>query len=306
MTRVRALVALACMNAAMFAAGAAHADSSEGGAFILPGYGARAWGAGGAVVARIDDESAVDWNPAGMARAARMAGAGYVELVPNSLLNQAQVVYVMPFGSDRDSETGVSRHAAGAMFTNISADVGAGETYSENFLRLAYAYSPQPVVTVGIAGQGFISRSGVPGFDGWGTSIDLAARLAISVNWSLAMVGRDVFSRYTYNDGNDYNKEPQYVLGLAREHVFGLALEGDIVYVHDGWLRAMLGAETPYLFDAVALRGGMTWYGSGETRTTYSFGASVRAGRLLVHYAATVDNEDAFGTLHRFSLGVGL
>ena len=33
-------------------------------------------------------------------------------------------------------------------------------------------------------------------------------------------------------------------------------LEADFVYVHDGWLHALVGAETPFIYDRVALRGG--------------------------------------------------
>ena len=302
------LAVLACVTV-MASAGAstAWADSSEGGAFILPGYGARAWGMAGAVVARIDDESAVDWNPAGLARSPRMAGLAYVELVPGAFLNQSQAVFAMPLGHARDLETGVSRHAAGAMFTNLSADVGDGETYTENHLRLAYAYSPEPLVSVALGAQGFLSRSGVSGFDAWGTSVDMAGRLSITADWSLALVARDVYSRYSYDDGHDYKKERQWVLGLARENVLGVDLEADIVYLHDGWLRTLLGAETHYLFNTVALRGGVAILGTGEARSVYSFGVSVRAAqRLFVHYGANLDEEEAFDKVHRFSLAVKL
>ena len=146
---IGSLLALALLCAAH--AGPVRAESSEGGAFRLPGYGARAWGMAGAVVARIDDESAVDWNPAGMAACVRTLGISYVDLVPDASLGQSQAVFVMPFGPARDAETGASRHVAGAMFTNLSADLGGDESYRENHLRAAYAFTPEPVVTVAIA-----------------------------------------------------------------------------------------------------------------------------------------------------------
>jgi len=293
------------VSASTLAAGLARADSSLGGAFMVPPYGARAWGMSGAVIARIDDESAVDWNPAGIARCPRTAGVGYVELVPDAFVTQAQAVYVHPLGHDRNAETGVIRHAAGAMLTNLSADVGAGQSYVENHVRLAYAYSPQPLVSLGIGAAAFFSKSGVSGFDGWGTSIDFAARLALTSSWSFAVIGRDAFSRYSFDDGRDSTKEPQYVVGVAHSSRRGLDVEVDLAYLNEGWLHTMVGAETPYLFNYVALRGGVMLRSVGEARTTYSFGTSVRAAeRFFVHYGANLDDEDAFGTVHRFSLAV--
>lgn len=302
----RALIALCCAAAALPALPLrVHADSSQGGAFLLPRYGARAWGMAGAVIARVDDESAVDWNPAGIARASRSAGVSYVELVPGAFLTQSQAAVVMPLGHTRNAETGVARHSAGATYTNLSADVGAGETYSENHLRLAYAYSPQPVVTFAIAGQVFLARSGVDHFDAWGTSVDMAVTLLVSPSWSVALVGRDAFSRYTFEDGLDDNKERQYVAGIAHKVPGAIDLEADFVYVHDGWLHTLVGAETPFIYNRVALRSGIAILSSGEGRASYSFGASVRAtGNLVLHYAATLDDENAFGTTQRFSLGV--
>jgi hypothetical protein len=282
------------------------ADSSMGGAFILPGYGARAWGMAGAVIACIDDESAVDWNPAGIATTARCAGVSYAELVPGAFLTQSQAAFAMPLGRARDNLTGVVRHAAGALYTNVSADIGEGETYSENHLRLAYAYSPQPVVTFAIAGQVAIASSGVTNLDAWGTGVDMAVNLRVTPAWTLAFVGRDAFSRYSYEDGINEQKDRQYVAGIAHRAPGAISLEADFVYVHDGWLRTLVGAETPYLFDRVALRSGIAILSVGEGRSRYSFGISARAARrLFLHYAANVDDENAFGTTHRFSLGVG-
>jgi len=286
----------------------AHGESSEGGAFRLPGYGARAWGMAGAIVARIDDESAVDWNPAGMAFCARTIGLSYVDLVPDASLGQAQAVFVTPLGVARDAQTAVARHVVGAMYTNLSADVGEGETYAENHVRAAYAFTPEPLITFAIAGQVFFSSSGVAGFDAWGTGVDLAARLSLTPRWTVAVVGRDAFSRYTYDDGHDEQKERHYVLGLSRRGLRGVDVEADVVYAYGDWTRVLVGAESRYLFDHVQLRGGVAFLNAGESRTAYTFGASARAAgqRLFVHYGANIDDETAFGTTHRVSLGVRL
>jgi hypothetical protein len=308
--KLRRILGIGAAGAVLAAAlaPAARAESSEGGAFRLPGYGARAWGMAGAVVARVDDESAVDWNPAGMSACVRSLGLSYVDLVPDASLGQSQAVFVMPLGDARDEGTGRVRHVGGAMFTHLSADVGDGLSYRENHLRLAYAFTPEPLVSVAIAGQAFLSSSGVAGFDAWGTSVDFAARLSVTSRWSFAAVGRDVFSRFSYDDGRDYHKETHYVVGLARQGLYGVDLEADVVYAYGDWTRALVGAETGYLFRRLALRGGLSFLSAGESRTAYAFGASVRAAgeRLSVHYGASLDDEDAFGTTHRVSLGLRL
>lgn len=308
MRKFLAVCVLVGVMAAFVDGAPARAASSQGGAFRLPGYGARAWGMAGAVVVRVDDESAVDWNPAGMATCVRTLGVSYVDLVPGASLAQSQLVYVMPLGTARDAGTGVARHVVGAMYTNISADVGDDNTYSENHLRAAYAFTPEPLVTFGIAAQAFRSSSGVPGFEAWGTSMDLAARLSLTERWSVALVGRDAFSRYSYDDGRDFQKQRQYVLGLARKNLWSVAVEGDMVYAYGGWSRALVGAESGYLFGHVSLRAGMAFYNTGESRVAYTFGASASAAgaRLFVHYAASIDDQDAFGTTQRVSLGVRL
>jgi len=282
----------------------AHADASTGGPFLLPRYGARAWGMAGAVVAGIDDESAVDWNPAGLARAQRAAGISYVELVPGAFLNQAQAAFVTPISHDRNLETGVTRYTVGAMYSNLSADVGEGETYTENHLRVAIAYAPQPMLTFAIAGEAFLARTGVEDLDAWGTGVDMAATVQITRTWSAALVARDAFSRYSFSDGRDGNKRREFVTGIAHRAPGDISVEADFMYVHDGWLRTLVGAESPYIFGRLALRGGIALLSAGEGRAQYSFGMSVRAEQhVVLHYAASIDDENAMGTVHRLSLG---
>ncbi|HEX5131738.1 MAG TPA: hypothetical protein VFX92_04525 [Candidatus Krumholzibacteria bacterium] len=296
--------ALACIAiSALAGAAPARADSSTGGAFILPGYGARAWGMAGAVSAVIDDESALDWNPARISLAARSLGASYVNLVPGASLGQAQLAFVMPLSQPAN---GVATHAVGAMFSNLSADIAGGTSYSENHLRAVYAYTPQPLVSVAIAGQAFFSRGDIGGFDAWGTSVDFAGRLSLSKNWDLGAVGKDMFSRYSFDDGRDSHKETSVVLGIATRRIPMVTLSADVVRQYASWTRALFGFETVYLVDHLALRGGLAMNRAGESRTAVSFGASLRAwnARLVVHYGATLDDETAFGTTHRVSLGV--
>lgn len=279
------------------------AESSQGGAFKLPAYGARAWGMGGAFVVLANDESALDWNPAGMADAGRVAGASYLQLVEGVSAGQSQLVFVMPLTNARQ-ETGAATHAVGAMLTNFTVDVaGSDETYSENYLRVAYAFTPEPLLSFGLGLSGFMSESGVEGFDAWGTAVDFAGELSLSSKWAVALVGRDLFSRYTFDDSHDYKKEPEYILGIARQGS-RMALEADVVRSYGTWSRVSAGVETEYFFSHVALRGGVAWLSGGEGRVVPCFGVSVRVDPLTLHYGASIDDEEALGTTHRVSLAV--
>jgi len=281
------------------------AESSTGGAFILQGYGARAAGMAGAASAVIDDEGAVDWIPARMGLSARTLGASYLDVIPGGDLAQSQVAFVSALGR---REEGVAYHAIGVMFTNLSADIGDVSTYSENHLRVAYALTPQPFVGIAIAGQLFYSRSGVAGFDAWGSSFDFSGRLSLSRHWEFGVVTHDLFSRYSFDDGTDAGKEYSVVTGLATTRLPLFTLSADAVRQYATWTQLRAGVETPYIFSHVALRAGVALRRAGEARTSLAFGASLRFidARVFLHYAASIDDDEAFGTTHRLGLAVRL
>jgi hypothetical protein len=226
-------------------------------------------------------------------------------LIPGASLNQGQLAFVTPL---TQPEHGVARHAVGALYTNLSADIAGVETYTENHLRAVYAFTPQPVVSVGIAAQLFFSQSGVSSFDAWGSSFDFAGRISLSEHWDIGLVGKDLFSRYSFQDGTDAHKETSVVVGLATRSVPRVTLAADLVRQYASWTQMLVGVESDPIFSHLVLRGGVNLRTAGESRTAYSFGASLRAfdQRLVVHYGATMDDETAFGTTQRLSLAVGI
>lgn len=285
---------------------AAHAGYSEGGAFRMPQYGARAWARGGAAVASVSDESAISWNPAMLGLLeGNCAGASYVNLVPGATARQSQLAYAHVL--QRDPE-GFNRHAVGAMVTNLSLELAGGESYRENFLRLAYAFTPEELVTFAAAGDIFFSTSDVGGFDATGTSIDLAARLTLTRHLSLGAVARNAFSRYSYDDGKDYEITRAFVFGLATTSAPYATVEGDVVFEHGDMSRAIIGAETDAVFDLLSLRGGLAVINSGEGRSVayVGFGLNAIRNRLTLHYNANLDETRAFEDTHRFSLSLTL
>jgi len=289
--------------------GAAVAGYSEGGAFKVSGYGARAWGMGGAAIVTVDDESAVYWNPGMMALVpSNSVGASYINLVAGATAHQSQLAYVHALQVSKPDEYGktVARHAVGALYTNVLLGIQGGEDYDENIFRLAYAYTPDYFVSFAIAWDIFASTSTVGGFKSKGTSVDGAVRLMLTENLTVGLVARNAFSRYSYYDGTDFRREREFVLGMATGAVPFVTVEGDVVMAHGGVSRLVAGAETDYLFDVLALRAGISMINTGESRTVPYFGFGARVSRLAVHYNATLDQENAFADTHRFTLSFSL
>jgi hypothetical protein len=288
---------------------AAYAGYSKGGAFKSPGYGARAWGMGGAAVATLDDEGAVYWNPGMMAVApSNTVGASYIDLVVGATAHQSQLAYIHVLKATEPNETGrtVGRHVVGALYTNLRLGVQSGESYDENTLRLAYAYSPDYFISFAIAAEAFASKSEVPGFKARGTSVDGALRVMLTKNVTLGFVVRNAFSRYSYYDGSDFQREREFVLGLSTRATRFARIEGDVVWAHGDASRWIIGAESDYLFDVLALRAGFAVINAGESRSLPYFGFGVRYRRLALHYNASFDDETALADTHRFTVSVSL
>jgi hypothetical protein len=288
------------------AAGPARADYSRGGAFRTPGYGARPWGMAGAAVATVDDESAVYWNPAMLAGLrGNTVGASYVNLVQGTTSQQSQLAYAHVLARNEvEGGTASARHVVGLLYTNLNLGIGDANNYDENLLRLVYAFTPERFVSVGISLEAFYSTSDVDNFGGLGTAVDGSARLQLTEHATLALVVRDAFSRYSYEDGADFSKERSWTVGLGYAGLPFLSIEGDAIYDHGGISRLLAGAETHYILGHLALRGGVSSMRAGTARNVLHGGLSVRAvdERLYLHYNYNMDEASAFEDTHRFTL----
>ena len=295
----------------------ARASSSNGGAFKSSAYGARAWGMGGAGLATISDEGAVHWNPAMLSLLpSNMAGASYINLIEGTTARQSQVAYAHIFKtSERDDFRGtVACHAVGAMFTNLHLGINEGvdannngkTNYDENIFRVAYAYSPDYFISFGFAGEIFMSTSDIPGFESVGSSIDAAMRLWLLENLSVGMVLRNAFSRYSYDDGQDFRRDREFAVGVSTKTIPRATVEADLVFAHGDLARAIIGGETDYFYNHLALRAGLAAINTGEGRSVPYLGFGVKFDRFKLHYNANLDDENAFGDTHRFSLSIAI
>jgi hypothetical protein len=96
------------------------------------------------------------------------------------------------------------------------------------------------------------------------------------------------------------------VLALSSRSVRFLTVEGDLVWAHGGASRWIIGAESDYMFDVLALRAGIAAIETGESRTVPYFGFSAHFRRFALHYNANMDADNAFAETHRFTLSVAL
>ncbi len=290
--------------------GDACAEFSVGGAFRHPGYGARVWGMGGAGAATVDDESAVYWNPAMLAVIPNdFVGASYLNLVQGTTARQSQLAYARVLKmNESDYDRSSARHVIGALYTNVYLGITEGNDYSENLLRIAYAFSPDHFITFAAAIEGFFSRSSVDNFDAFGTSVDGAIRVNVTRHATLAVIARDAFSRYSYDDGRDFKKDRGFTAALGYDGVRWARIEGDVWWDYGAVSRFIIGAESNYLMGHLALRAGVASLRSGESRTVPYFGFGVRLyqNHLNIHYNANLDDEAAFEDTHRFTLSVML
>ena len=191
-----ARTAAAAFVIAVLCAAPCYAGFSVGGSFAAPGYGARAWGMGGATIASGADEESAYWNPAmlGVIDEHRL-GVSYSNLVPGTQAQQSYAAYAQPLKQGPVDEPGLefALHAIGVIYGNLSLELADGQSYSENTLRLSYAYTPLHFMSFGVSFVGLATTSDIDGFGGTGTALDASIRLAISRSMTFAAVLRNAF-----------------------------------------------------------------------------------------------------------------
>jgi len=297
------LVAMCTWSASAFA------GYSRGGSFAAPGYGARAWGMGGAAVAVGSDEGATYWNPALLAllEGGRL-GFTYVNLVPGAEAQQSYLAYARGLGSEPADEPGLefSKHSLGALYGNLSLELSDGQRYSENTLLLGYAYSPDYFWSVGASLGMLLSTGDLGEFEAKGTTFSVGLRIELLETLTFGAVGRNLFSQLMFDSGENYALQRSLTLGFAYRHRETFVLEADAVGAYGGIARLVLGGEASLFADILMLRGGFSAVTAGENRLIPHFGIGINIRRIHLDYNANFDTTEAFDTTHRFSLAIGL
>jgi len=284
----------------------ARADYSEGGGFNSAGYGARAWGMGGAAIATAADEGAVYWNPALLSIVGEnRAGFTYTDLIAGVAASRSHIAAVFALRTGPEDEPGLkfAYHTVGVMFSNLSLDLTGGAGYNENTLSLAYALAPQYFVSIGATFNFMLSSSDVEGFGSNGSSFDLGMRLRLAKRTTVALVARNVLSQVDFEDNASLTLPRAYTLGLAyRLWIF--TGEADAEASNGGLSRYSLGAEARMFKNSISLRTGVQVKSAGENRMIQYYGFGVRAGLLSLDYNAEFDAAEAFGEIQRISMAI--
>lgn len=285
------------------------AGYSRGGSFSAPGYGARAWGMGGAAVAIGSDEAATCWNPALLSLVDRgWLGLSYVEPVPGAGVRQSYVAYARPLkrGAADEPELAFNEHALGILYGNLSFDIPDGRGYAENSLLIGYAYSPEYFVSVGASVGVLVASGDIGDVEARGTTFSAGLRVALLERLTLGAVVGNAFSYLMFDSGEDYPLARSFTLGLGVRLLENATVEGDVVGAFGGISRVVLGGEATLFSDLLALRGGASAITAGESRVVPHVGLGIAFRRFRLDYNANLDSEEAFGDTHRFSLAVGL
>jgi hypothetical protein len=262
----------------------------------------------GAAVASGADEASVYWNPAmlGLIDEHRV-GLAYSNLIPGVDARQSYVAYAQALKQGPVNEPGLefAEHAIGAIYGNLTIELADGQFYSENTLRISYAYSPAYFLSFGVGFAGLQTTSDVQGFGATGTALDASIRLGLSRAFTMAAVIRNAFSQLGFEDGRTETLPRSYTLGLAYTGVSNLAVETDVEAKFGGFSKFVLGAEYKVHHDVLAVRAGLATITVGESRSIAYLGAGVQVRRFRFDYAVDFDSDEAFENTQRLSLGIG-
>jgi hypothetical protein len=199
-----------------------------------------------------------------------------------------------------------ARHAVAVILGNLSLKTSSGEGYTENTLRLSYAYAPDYFVSVGVSFTMLLSTSDLDAFGSKGTAIDIGLRMKLARHLTVAAVVRNGFSRLDFDDGAQFALPRSLTLGVARTFFDSFTIEGDAIASHGGISRLVLGGEYVGFSGLLWLRAGAAAMLAGESRSIPYFGMGVEVRRIRLDYNANLDTEDALSDTHRVSLGFGL
>jgi tetratricopeptide (TPR) repeat protein len=250
----------------------------------------RAIGLGEAFVGVADDAGAVHWNPAGIPLLQRQEYMfSYSDLFGIGLVSSV-LAGVVPVGDN---------HAVGFDYLHRGLDDGE-LSWNRNRVTFSYGYRIHNAVSFGVSGKYVLME---PGLDGRsmgkasGFGMDVGVLVSPMRGLRLGMTVHDVTGTSVRHD-SDVLEEV-----LPRGLVGGIAFEP-----LDGWIvgmdvddRVHLGSEY-WIWDTLALRGGMQRALEGSTSWIYSMGGSVRYRFTQLDYA--LKTHPFLSDTHQFSMSL--
>ena len=282
-------------------------DGSTGGVFLQLGHGARAHGLGGAGAALLRDDTAIYWNPANLAFQEEAFG---LTLMRASVVPEIDDGYTtLSFGrrvgdplGDPGQAVQPSRWAYGLFVSSFAFSFDSGTDWSENMLQFGGAYALSNYASVGVAFKTLRVLNDFDSADATGAGLDLGLTVLVFERLGVAVVGRDAWTRVSWDTGLWETLEPNLTVGTEYRPHPGWAGMVDFTFRESRVQQTTAALEWRGFDDLLALRGAYTSIDAGESRSYPSAGIGVHLRSLSVDWGASFDEAESLDVGQRVSV----
>jgi hypothetical protein len=293
--------------AALYAVPARGAEFSTGGSFLPLGHGARAYALGGVGVAVLRDDEAVYWNPANLAWLGSRNGVTlmHADILPGVEDGYDTVSFARTYGERLGESSQVirpTRWGYGFFVSHLGFDFTSGAGWSESVVQGGVAIAINNFASAGLGVKGLFLSNDFDTAGATGAGFDLGVSVLLVDRITAAVVGRDVFTRVSWDTSKHETLAPSLTLGFEYRPHRRWTTEVDFMLREGAAQRAAAGLEWQVFRNLVWLRGGLTMVTPGERRTYASTGAGLAFSHFVLDYGVSFDAEDALEDGHRVSL----
>jgi hypothetical protein len=192
----------------------------------------------------------------------------------------------------------------GLFFSHMGFDFESGRRWSENVILLVCAYAVTNYASVGAGLKVLRLLNDFEAAGATGAGLDLGVTVVILERLTAALVGRDLWTRVSWDTSKWETLAPAVTLGFEWRPFDRWAAIGDFVLRESAVHTAAAGLEWQAFRELLWLRGGATVLMPGSQRTYPSAGIGLHYHAFFLDYAVSFDEESSLETGHRASLRV--
>jgi hypothetical protein len=300
---VTVLLGLLVLSSAKVTAG----HQGAGGLSLTPGLSAKAISMGQTGLVESGWAEAFVTNPASLPFFdAPEIALGHSDLAEGLKASATAVAAVYPLGASpgmpqfrvRGHEWGL-----GLAYQHRSVKLSQGSDWSCGTLGAGVGYRPRPYASVGLLTKLLFTGSDLENTGARGLGADLGALLELSPRLSLGVVLRNLAGSIRWDDGED---EPAPLgLSLGGRIILWRSISADLALhmSRANPTQVGLGIDLPVLDTGFHARGGYLYRGGDYSRQVMTAGFGACYQRLRLDYAVRLEDDQATGITHHFSLG---